>query len=536
MDIRKAFDQVSRNKILEKVNLKLDNKSNDYQFIYNMLMIDNRLCYEIGSEIINPNMGLTQGDPWSTILFNFMLDDALNIMNTIPESYTQAFADDTISQSKLIEVLQNALELFVLEISKIGLKLNYKKCELITDDDNDHLIIENEIIKSVKETKYLGHIIDSQGNSKVIFKESIFGKMIQFLRNNQLSKLCKIRLFKIYCKSKINHLLPLISMSGTIDETWKMIRKTIFLNILCRDTTPKECMALYGLGYYEVMIRPLIKIYNSDFYYDKPEERKLMFNSLKKVFTKWLEYEENICEELKNEIFKINQEEIMILNLKRYDEIRKHEGWVRIFRGSEVKKINSKLYPTIILYISNAKIHELEGRIINYQKLNITDSEEKRNEAKKLLIKMLIIIEFIKEYNTVGEKVEKNEWKELHEVSLLEEIELRQKVEKILDEKIDMTETFLKIESEVNINNSNNPRLKSNTSCIILESLRKQVEKASEKCLWDLERILDEDLDSPSTENLKIKKEKIKKEKKDKNQKREKVDINNTKLTEFFKV
>ena len=61
-------------------------------------------------------------------------------------------------------------------------------------------------------------------------------------------------------QNKDNHLLPLITLNGDVETTWKQIRKTIFNDILNRSTQPKESAGLLGGSYYSIILRPLIKM------------------------------------------------------------------------------------------------------------------------------------------------------------------------------------------------------------------------------------------------------------------------------------
>ena len=58
-------------------------------------------------------------------------------------------------------------------------------------------------------------------------------------------------------RSKIN---PLIILTGGTEELWKDIRKFIFHYIIECNTLPRESASAFGLGFYEIMIRPLKKV------------------------------------------------------------------------------------------------------------------------------------------------------------------------------------------------------------------------------------------------------------------------------------
>ena len=54
-------------------------------------------------------------------------------------------------------------------------------------------------------------------------KRESFGTLINTIKSYQLSNIASIKIFNIYCKSKINHLLPSILFGGGAQETWKLI-------------------------------------------------------------------------------------------------------------------------------------------------------------------------------------------------------------------------------------------------------------------------------------------------------------------------
>ena len=71
-------------------------------------------------------------------------------------------------------------------------------------------------------------------------------------------------------KSKVNHLIPLIAITGGVKELWKTIREIIFRDLLEYTTLPRESASSFNLGYYEIIIKPIIKLlrklenYNND--------------------------------------------------------------------------------------------------------------------------------------------------------------------------------------------------------------------------------------------------------------------------------
>ena len=82
------------------------------------------------------------------------------------------------------------------------------KSDSITDGNTGIGITVNDIVK------YLGQQINSNGISEQIMEKKIFGKIKMIHNNNNfLTTLSKIHIFKTYMITKVNNLLPLISLN-----------------------------------------------------------------------------------------------------------------------------------------------------------------------------------------------------------------------------------------------------------------------------------------------------------------------------------
>jgi len=91
-----------------------------------------------------------------------------------------------------------------------------------------------------------------------IIEKKVFGELINTLETYKgFAKCSKIRIFKTYLISKINHLLPIIVLTGNLETSWKCIRKIIFNNILNRNALPLETAMTMGIGYYNIILDPL---------------------------------------------------------------------------------------------------------------------------------------------------------------------------------------------------------------------------------------------------------------------------------------
>ena len=72
----------------------------------------------------------------------------------------------------------------------------------------------------------------------------------------------------------------MIIATGGIEQTWKIIRSTIFKHIIC-NTLPKEVMTALKLSYYDLMVKPAVKTVEKLWEMNKNIE---MFNFYKKKF------------------------------------------------------------------------------------------------------------------------------------------------------------------------------------------------------------------------------------------------------------
>ena len=165
----------------------------------------------------------------------------------------QAYADDMIIQSNNIDDLNEAYAIINQLLAKFDLIINPDKCELLSSELNDKIVdeISGTIISAKEKVKYLGQFINNSGISEEIIENKLFGSLKNKLSKLQfLTRYTRIRLFKTYMLSKVNHLLLLISLNGHLEQIWKCIRKIIYRDILKTQTTPLESLITLGIGYY----------------------------------------------------------------------------------------------------------------------------------------------------------------------------------------------------------------------------------------------------------------------------------------------
>ena len=228
------------------------------------------------------------------------------------------------------------------------------------------------------------NIIETKTFGKLINKISIF---------NGFAKSSKIRIFKIFLMSKVNHLLPLIALSGNLEASWKCIRKIIFRNILDKHTLPLETAVALGLGYYNIIIRPLIKFCRR--YKDQRnnnDEEIYLKESVKRAILYWIQIERKQVEPVLEVLLSIangqtwlNEDELdklIYANLsKRLMRMNDHS---LVLQYSKILK-----FPNINYNLSNAPYHEIIDTAIIITNLKI-DKERHYKYHRILNLVMLI--------------------------------------------------------------------------------------------------------------------------------------------------
>lgn len=148
-----------------------------------------------------------------------------------------------------------------------------------------------------------------------------------------LTRRAKIRLFQTYMRSKINHLIPLIAITGDVNQMWKMIRKTIFYDIMGEATIPKESFAAFGMSFYDIIVRPTLKmIQRSERVTADDEESEMLKEASKKIFKVWLSGEQNHTLSIRKEITEIIEDRKW-LTVEEWDKLLRQSmviGYLRV--------------------------------------------------------------------------------------------------------------------------------------------------------------------------------------------------------------
>ena len=275
------------------------------------------------------------------------------------------------------------------------MEINTNKYEFITSNIGEKIINikTNEVVPSVEQAKYLGQILNERGTPMSIITQEQLGTIGRTIgiNNKNIPIRTHIKIFKIWMKSRINHLLPIIALTNGIYASWKNIRKVIFTPILNKLTLPLESAALMGLSFYETFIKPLLKIKDKYIENNQTELVEYIHNALIKALAEWKNAEPNLNNTILTNIEQtINGE---IPETKKWNKDVQEQAFTRLFRNNiipEIKeKISSLKMPQIINLLSNAPTHILEGIIKN--NTNRLNNEEIVKQIKNQLLPYIII-------------------------------------------------------------------------------------------------------------------------------------------------
>ena len=233
IDIKKAFDSIDRNQLRNFLNEDFQNEQ--LSILLNFIDIYDTIEVELLGDRIYPTKGGPQGSAIVPVFFIYYLDKSLKNLTLTNGIKLQAYADDMVIQGKAIEDLSNTYFEMKNILMPNGLIINPEKCEILTDELSDKIIDEDAGINitAKNEVKYLGQKINPGGIAEQIIDDKLFGCVKNKLSKlSFLSRLTRIRIFKVYMISKINHLLPIITLNGYLSLSRKCIRRIIFRNIL----------------------------------------------------------------------------------------------------------------------------------------------------------------------------------------------------------------------------------------------------------------------------------------------------------------
>ena len=211
-----------------------------------------------GSKYFEISRGVKQGDIISPMLFNCALDVARTKWKQklsthgwkIDEQYLRLtymrYADDIILYAKSKDELRSMLELFVTELSHIGLTLNEDKTKILTCshiDQPDNISVHGmpiEILSQTKAHKYLGRLISLNPTDR-ISKEvkarmraawSTFHQYRKCLCNHAISLKLRLRLFDACISPVALFGLGILPLSKKVRNDFDIIQRKMLRSII----------------------------------------------------------------------------------------------------------------------------------------------------------------------------------------------------------------------------------------------------------------------------------------------------------------
>lgn len=180
VDFQKAFDSIWRIGLLTKL-YKLGIGRNMFNIIYKQLLHTKSAFHHKGmhSDFFDIDKGVRQGDSISPTLFNVFINDISEIFTTAncdPPKLIDTnignllFADDLIILSESADGLQNSLNALSGYCNKWQLTVNTKKTKTMVVQNhpnnkiNPFIKYKGQLLENVREYKYLGCIISSNGS------------------------------------------------------------------------------------------------------------------------------------------------------------------------------------------------------------------------------------------------------------------------------------------------------------------------------------------------------------------------------------
>ena len=352
LDLQKAFDTVKRDELDVQLKIFCENDQILYNMLKHILIIYQSINYDICGTLIEPSTGIPQGSVFGPTLFLIYINETIRQANrTLQNVAIEVFVDDCIIMSNDNSSLQITYDFFNYKINELGMKLNTNKCEVLSEMEQDIIIDKHtKVILNAKSTaKYLGQNINQRGEAASItsLNDKMRKKSIIHDNTKNLSLRARIKIYLIYIRSIFQYLLPLIAFTGKLEETWRNIRKSIFTDIL--NALSRESGTLLGLSFYNIIIKPIIKMTKRSVEENDSDEKIITFykETIKQTFLVWLKVEPN------------NTKETLILidefltngnlkSLETFDNIIYEEAAKRLYKDGqiplEIKKLTNVNY------------------------------------------------------------------------------------------------------------------------------------------------------------------------------------------------
>ena len=224
IDLEKAFDRIKRQDVWKI----LKDRGVDYELVENIKSLYRHTeCYvrvrNERSEMFTYNSGLKQGCILSPILFNIVLDTIIKNCRADWKPYNigywrmglvnvseLCYADDMVIIARTDIDLQHNMNRLCTELNKYNMNINRSKTKTMivgTTEKFHQISVENIVLEQVNTYKYLGVIINSEGNNKDEINERTIkaGKMFNaiktsFLGKKEIPEVTKVQVIKTVVK------------------------------------------------------------------------------------------------------------------------------------------------------------------------------------------------------------------------------------------------------------------------------------------------------------------------------------------------
>lgn len=278
IDFMKAYDSIERRKLYEAMNkLSIPGK---LIRLTRMTLTDtqNKVAAEGGiSHSFRGRIGVRQGDPLSTVLFNIVLeavirDSEIQTQGIIYQRKQQiiAYADDVALMTRSKTELEKAFSKVEKAASLYGLKINEDKTkylimkqEAVNGQEYSRFVTDNKTyrIEKVNQFEYLGVTVtnkneeDKEIEKRIIKGSKAMGTMKRMLKSKEVSRAAKVRIYRTVIRPTVVYgceAWVLTKKNEMKLEVWerKMLRNifggTKTEEGLWMRKTNREVMELYG--------------------------------------------------------------------------------------------------------------------------------------------------------------------------------------------------------------------------------------------------------------------------------------------------
>ncbi|KAL1446132.1 hypothetical protein WDU94_005544 [Cyamophila willieti] len=217
VDFSKAYDSLIRSKIWEKMeNFGIPRK---LVKLAALSVLNSKCKVKIDDKLTTPfevDTGVRQGDGISPLLFNIALEQALQRLENCREGIhlgkkitVLAYADDIVLLAEKQEDLEEMAKILIEEAQYVGLKISDEKTKWMTfgrqlnrRNRQKHLKVNDHQFERVKEFKYLGVVLSSEGGEETEIQNRIklankcLGACNKVMSTKLLSHCSKIRIYK----------------------------------------------------------------------------------------------------------------------------------------------------------------------------------------------------------------------------------------------------------------------------------------------------------------------------------------------------